>query len=684
MTRPATPAAALSPRTRRVRAALEALLVAPVDADDPGALGEWLEPIVGWLKQPGPGGAATARLAFFREFLEGRPALAAALAARLRALLGATSAVELFAETGLGARHNFLGELADRLASRILPSVPNDRHLREVVSRLLPDEEDADWLESLPDGDVAAVFAVVFPKGDAPWGARHDDFADAADLLAVRVGGLGLGPDVRARDDDGTVGASPFLRLPRSVGRVTEAARGRTASADALSGLSREARADIVACRNVLRVVTGHLETFGTSMDLVFRIDLLGRALDRLEGLFEFLAPGPGAPPNGRALLATLARQGARESGVAGLVRANTRLLSRKIIESAGATGEHYIAGSRAEYRQMWRSAGGGGAVMAGTTLVKYVLLTLPFAPFFSGFAASVNYAASFLLIQALRFTVATKQPAATAATLASALEARGTHRDTLVELLARTTRSQLAAIGGNIGMAVPVAVLLSLLWTLASGHAYFTDEEAHHAMETLHPLRSGTIVFAILTGFYLWLSSVIGGWLENWSNYNRLPEALARSAALGRFLGADRRAHVARRFQRNVSGFGSNVSLGFLLGMTPVVASFFGLPLEVRHVTLSSGALALAAVTLPLATLLTPPFLWALLGLAAIAFLNFTVSFMLAFTVAARACGLSTRDVRRLVLAVWKVLKEKPGRFFLPPSGAPEVPPAGPEASGG
>ncbi len=92
MTRPATPAAALSPRTRRVRAALEALLVAPVDADDPGALGEWLEPIVGWLKQPGPGGAATARLAFFREFLEGRPALAAALAARLRALLGARSA----------------------------------------------------------------------------------------------------------------------------------------------------------------------------------------------------------------------------------------------------------------------------------------------------------------------------------------------------------------------------------------------------------------------------------------------------------------------------------------------------------------------------------------------------------------------------------------------------------------
>ncbi|MDL2717347.1 MAG: gliding motility protein [Acidobacteriota bacterium] len=671
---PVTPSAAPSPRMRRASAALEALLVAPVDADDPGALGEWLEPILGWLKQPGAGSAAALRLAFFREFLASRPLLAATLAARLRALLGATSAVELFAETGLGVRHNFLGELSDRLAKKILPSVPNDHHLREVISRLLPDEEDADWLESLPAAEVAALFDVVFRTGEAHWDGLHDDLADAADLLAVRVGGLGLAPDVRARADDGTVGASPFLRLPRSVSRVTDAARHRTGSADALSGLAATAREDIAACRGVLEVVTGHLETFGTSMDLVFRIDLLGRALDRLESLFDFLAPGPGALPDGRVLLTALAREGARESGVGGLVSANARLLSRKIIESAGATGEHYITESRAEYRQMWGSAAGGGALMAGTTLVKYILLTLPFAPFFSGFAASVNYAASFLLIQALHFTVATKQPAATAATLASALESRGSDRDTIVDLLARTTRSQLAAIAGNIGMVVPVAVLLGLLWKAASGHAYFTDEEVHHAVETLHPLRSGTIFFAILTGFYLWLSSVIGGWMENWSNYNRLSEAFARSATLGRFVGRDRRAKIAQRFQRNVSGFGSNVSLGFLLGMTPVVASFFGLPLEVRHVTLSSGALALAAVTFPHEAFLNPPFLWAVAGVAAIAFLNFTVSFSLAFTVAARACGLTSRDLRRLVLAVWKAAKETPGRFFLPPSEASEA----------
>ncbi len=668
MSTTALPAASLSPRARRARATLEALLVAPVDADDPGALSEWLEPVVAWLKEPGPGGEAARRLAFLLEFLDGRPLLASALAARLRALLGATSAVELFAETGLGARHHFLGELADRLASKILPSVPNDRHLRQVVSRLLPDEEDADWLEGLPADGVESFFAVLFPAGETPWGARHVDLADAADLLAVRVSGLGLGPDVRERADDGTVGTSPFLRLSRSVSRVTEAARGRTESASALFRLADEVRADVAACRGTLEVVTGHLETFGTSMDLVFRIDLVGRALVRLESLLEFLAPGPPSAPDGRAFLAHLVREGARESGVHGLVRSNARLLSRKIIESAGATGEHYITESRLEYRQMWGSAAGGGAVMAGTALAKYLLVTLPFAPFFSGLAASVNYAASFLLIQVLHFTVATKQPAATAATLASALEIRGGDRDALVDLLARTTRSQLAAIGGNIGAVVPVAAVLGLLFQVAFSHAYFTADEVHHVVSSLHLFRSGTIVFAILTGFYLWLSSVIGGWLENWSNYNRLPEALAQSATLGRFFGRERRGRFARAFQRSVSGFGSNVSLGFFLGMTPAVASFFGVPLEVRHVTLSSGALALAAVTLSPAELLQAPFLWALAGVAAIAVLNFTVSFALAFGVAARACGLTGRDLRRLVLAVWKALKRTPARFFLAP----------------
>jgi site-specific recombinase len=55
--------------------------------------------------------------------------------------------------------------------------------------------------------------------------------------------------------------------------------------------------------------------------------------------------------------------------------------------------------------------------------------------------------------------------------------------------------------------------------------------------------------------------------------------------------LGPERAVRAARIIEDNVAALGGNVSLGILLGMEPVIATFFGLPLEVRHVTLSTGS---------------------------------------------------------------------------------------------
>jgi site-specific recombinase len=57
--------------------------------------------------------------------------------------------------------------------------------------------------------------------------------------------------------------------------------------------------------------------------------------------------------------------------------------------------------------------------------------------------------------------------------------------------------------------------------------------------------------------------------------------------------------------------------------------------------------------------------------GVAVIGFLNFTVSFALAYLVAARACGVSYQDRRRVFRALLRDLVRSPGRFLLPPRGA-------------
>jgi site-specific recombinase len=52
----------------------------------------------------------------------------------------------------------------------------------------------------------------------------------------------------------------------------------------------------------------------------------------------------------------------------------------------------------------------------------------------------------------------------------------------------------------------------------------------------------------------------------------------------------------IADWVDRNIGPWSTSISLGYLLGFTPEVFPFFGLPLDVRHVTLNTGMFAFAA----------------------------------------------------------------------------------------
>jgi site-specific recombinase len=56
------------------------------------------------------------------------------------------------------------------------------------------------------------------------------------------------------------------------------------------------------------------------------------------------------------------------------LVEQSFALLSRKVVERSAETGEHYIVNTRTEYFGMLRKSLGGGAVIAGTTYLKFLI----------------------------------------------------------------------------------------------------------------------------------------------------------------------------------------------------------------------------------------------------------------------------------------------------------------------
>jgi site-specific recombinase len=147
---------------------------------------------------------------------------------------------------------------------------------------------------------------------------------------------------------------------------------------------------------------------------------------------------------------------------------------------------------------------------------------------------------------------------------------------------------------------------------------------------------------------------------------YRKLPEAIAQHG-LGRFVGRRTMGALSRFLLRNVSGFGGNISLGVLLAMTPIFGKFFGLPLDVRHVTLSTGALTFSLSSLG-GSAGWGEIIAAGIGIAIIGSLNFGVSFALALAVALRARQVERSDRWRLLASLFATFFRSPLQFFLPP----------------
>jgi site-specific recombinase len=112
------------------------------------------------------------------------------------------------------------------------------------------------------------------------------------------------------------------------------------------------------------------------------------------------------------------------------------------------------------------------------------------------------------------------------------------------------------------------------------------------------------------------------------------------------------------------------------MLGMTPSLGHFFGLPLDVRHVTLSTGTLALGASSLGLEVLGSGALTWASLGIAVTFAMNLGVSFYLALRLALRAQDVSHGDSVEILRTLWREFRLSPREFFFPPQqkGAPSV----------
>ena len=675
-------------------------LTALLNAADPKASRAerhlWLVRLLEWLRRapvdaeervtPTP----IVRLKHLLGMLERNAEHQARVAALLHRFWREIDSAALFADFGFAPRMDLWGELGRRIRARVLPMTPDTSDLGELFALLFPGDDDTQWLRALDDATLerllpyveasdeagAPAIAAEPSAADAPRDWRLP-FLDAIMFLASAVRASGFSPALRPRMSPELLADRPFRQLAQVAEQVRAHAEASSAARGDDGALLREAqylRALLDVCRAAADSVHEHLEAHGVSVDVVFEVDQLRERTHRIELLLNcVISPAPARDVLN--LIVELVQTAEARRSVRALLSRHYSLLARKVAERSAETGEHYITRDRGEYTQMLLAALGGGLVLAGTTLLKFLLVALALSAFWGGFWAGVNYAASFVLVQLLHFTVATKQPAMTAPAMAEKLGDVATDDavEDFVDEVTNLIRSQAAGIFGNLFAVAPAVLAVQLAWQAVFGAPLVGHQDAVHVLESL-TLLGPTALFAAFTGVLLFASSIIGGWVENWFVWHRLDSAIAWNPRIVARLGAARARRWAAYWRAHISGFASNISLGLMLGIVPVVALFFGLPLEVRHVTLSTGQVAAALGAEGLAVLHQSAFWWCVAAIPLTAALNLGVSFVLAFRVALRSRGIRLADRSRIYRAVRARLWRQPLSFVLPPRDRPRL----------
>lgn len=633
--------------------------------------------------------AAVARLDALCAALADDEALAQAVARLLCATIPGRTQRHLLSETGIESGQGFLSELFRRACLRVLPEAPNRTHWIDLLGEVFSRRDDRDWVALAGTERWATLIGAIWRQIDLQCAHEPDgpcaraalvfrvELLDALRMLTHRLAALGVDPELLRYNAPAPQQGSPFLAQAEEMLRCLTPADGTDVPGpEHAPPLDEDAARHLAVlldqCDDVLLRTRRRARQQGASIALT-RLVLRGRAtIRRMSTLMRLLRSDDDTQRTVTAaqLLIDLVKGESRRHGVRELILRSTDLLALQVTENASRTGEHYITSTRSEYWAMARSAGGAGIIVGAMALIKIWLASLHLPAFWEAFLFGVNYAAGFVVVHLLHFTIATKQPAMTAARIAAAAEdATGRQQalDRIAALTAQISRTQIIAILGNVAVAFPVALAIALGWHALTGAHVAGPAKAAHLLGDSHPWQSLALFHAAIAGVCLYLAGLISGYYDNRCVYGRVPERLRRVGWLQRLLGAPRLDRLADYVENNLGALAGNVAFGFMLGFVGFFGSILGLPLDIRHVTFSSANVAYGLAGLDF-SVAAGTVLVTVMGVALVGLVNLGVSFSLALYTAMKARGLRVLGGRDFVDALRSQWRAQPFSFLLPP----------------
>lgn len=613
---------------------------------------------------------------FLIRLLKENPEYIPSLKAYFNEVVANKKQIRLYTELGISSNDGFFTESFSKISHEILPPVLDGRDLMVVVDLAFTKSTDHLWFWSIPYEDWYTFFELLGwrPLAEASMdNPILNQVLNSILVLSQRITAIGLERELIEKLPQLEDFESPFLVQNKEVrdylARFQESGFDRSAD----NPDYKQILVMLQQCLAYTNEIRRNRNRFGASLKLTNLMIRLNQNINRIQRLLRLIIKHEGKTPFEEEvnLLRELVLAENKKHSIKEFIQENISLLAFQVTENAGNTGEHYITTTRKEYWNMLKSASGGGIIVAFLTLFKAGLYYLRLAPFGQALFYSLNYSFGFILIHLTHSTLATKQPAMTATNIARSLDVEESSASDSIQnlsnLIVKVFRTQFIAFIGNVVVAFPVALLLTAVYFYLTGDYVVDEEKAWHMVHELHPWESLALFHAALTGVYLFLAGLISGYYDNKSIYNRVPQRLKKHPFLRRILPPRTLLRISDYIRNNLGSLAGNFFFGIFLGCTGMIGYILGLPLDIRHITFSSGNFGIALYSLDF-NLSSYEILVSWLGIAGIGFMNFIVSFGLALFVAIKSRRVKYRQTKKLFGYLAKLFFKHPLDFFFAP----------------
>lgn len=582
-----------------------------------------------------------------------------------------TNIVIALTENGIVSSRGLVQELISKIQHKLLPELQTPDNFLYVINRIFFKKTDHIWVEGIDKDLWKQFFEGLGIQINLTEDKLIGQMQQSLQVLSYRITTLGLEKEITHRFENFDDAVFPFLEQNRFVNEYIHLNKSGSNIA-----IQRILLANITEalhnCNQSIQWIREQRIVYGTSLAQTYILTRLQQQVDRIFIILDVLdADSNFNTDRFVEYFKQVVHNENRKNSIREFLNENTSYLAYQIAEHGGRTGEKFITTTRKESWLMFKSAIGGGIIISFIGIIKNLLGKIGLVPFWQSVLYSTNYSLGFILIQDTGSTLATKQPAYTANNVASSFDVQkvGEEPDlrNLAITVAKVSRTQLASFTGNLIMVFPLTYLLAWLFFQLTGTMIASGEGAHKLLTDQQPFHSLAWIYACVTGFFLFLSGLIAGYVENYVVYGKIAERLRNLSSFKKGFGEKRRYKIIHYIESNLGALVGNIALGFFLGMAGFFGNTFGIPFDIRHITISAANTAIGFFGLN-HQVSTKELWYTLFGVAGIGFLNFAISFGLAFFVAVKSRGIQLKEYTEFAGILWRYLKAYPRDFVQAP----------------